>query len=237
MAQRGYDLAIVARRMERLRAVAAELESTHGVGVTCLEHDLADPAAAARIVEAIAAEGRPPHVLINNAGLGAYGYFDEQTWDDLQAMIDVNLRAATELTHRLAGVMREAGGGYILNNSSFSAIQHAPGYAVYSATKAYVLALSIALRHELKRHNVWVSAVCPGFFASDFFAESGQRRSLWVRAFMLESPYVARVAVRGLFRRRSVIVPGAFYRGAALAARFTPSFLQSAIADRFIRVD
>lgn len=222
LAGRGYDLVITARRLERLAEVGQELQATQGVQVTTIRSDLGAADGADRLFEDVQRAGLKVQLLVNNAGVGKFGPFLDQSPAELLEMIQVNLASLTTLTRRFAQAMRDQGGGYILNNASYSALQPVPYYAVYSATKAYVLALSHTIRYDLRRANVHVSVVCPGFFRSEFFDGARQEPSRLVRWLMLDGAYVARAGIRGVLRKQAVIVPGLSYKFFALSARLMP---------------
>ncbi len=235
LAARGFDLVITARRGERLREVQAEIQAEHQVCVEVIENDLAAPDGAQRLYDELAARGWELTVLVNNAGLGRYQQALRQPLEDMLLIIQVNLVASTVLTRLIGADMKARGKGFILNNASYSAIQPPPGYAVYAATKAYLLTFSQVLHWELHKSGVAVCVVCPGFFNSEFFEESKQPISRIVRWITLDRRVVARAAVRGLFRKKAVIIPSLFYKFAAFSARFLPRIVNTVVADFFLR--
>lgn len=235
LARRGYDLVVTARRLERLTQVQQEIQATHGGQVTPIASDLGAPDGADRLFEEVQRAGLNVRLLVNNAGVGKFGPFLEQAPEELLEMIQVNLTSLTTLTRRFAQAMRDQGGGYILNNASYSALQPVPYYATYSSTKAYVLALSHTIRYDLRRCNVHVSVVCPGFFRSEFFDKARQQPSLLVRWMMLDGAYVARAGIRGLLRKKAVIVPGLGYKFFALSARLMPRTMATALGQYVVQ--
>ncbi|MFE3741350.1 SDR family NAD(P)-dependent oxidoreductase [Streptomyces sp. NPDC059134] len=160
LADRGLDVVLVARREDRLRALADELRETRGASVTVLPADLADPGAAGEILEAVA----PLDVglLVSNAGFGVKGTFGEGDAATLSAMLMVNCEAPTQLAHGLAPRLRRRGRGGVLFTSSVEGLMGCPYSAGYSATKAYVNALGEALWAELSPAGVDVLTLCPG---------------------------------------------------------------------------
>jgi len=231
LAARGYDLILSARRRDRLEALKEELTASFPIKIEVLVADLSEPTGAQQLFDQIELLSSPVKLLVNNAGLGLFGAFKSQSLLDLQSMIQVNLTSLTTLTRLFADQMSRAGGGYILNVASFSAIQPTPDYAVYSGTKAFVLAFSQALNHGLYQRKVRVCALCPGFFESEFFAGSGQRPSFIVKMIMLNRRSVARAGIVGVLRGRTLVVPGVFYKCLNLMLRFTPRSLATALAD------
>ncbi|MEM0989627.1 MAG: SDR family oxidoreductase [Pseudomonadota bacterium] len=168
-AQAGGDLVLVARREDALEALASELTYSHGVSVQVVAVDLTQPDAAARVHDAA------PHIdiLINNAGFGALRSFADQSLETQLAMISLNVRALTDLTHRYLASMCAQGGGRILNVASTAGFLPSPGMATYFATKAYVVSFSQALAQELRGSGITVTALCPGPVRTEFFDRAG----------------------------------------------------------------
>ena len=167
-AKRGGDLIITARRADELNALKAELETAHDVSVTAIPLDLGAPDGAAALYKAIG--GARIDILINNAGFGGHGKFVDRDLDTDLAMIDLNVKALVALTHMVARDMMAQGGGKILNVSSTAAYLPGPLQATYFATKAYVSSFSQALDHELRGKGVTVTALEPGYVATEFAA-------------------------------------------------------------------
>jgi short-subunit dehydrogenase len=162
LAKRGADLLLVARTETRLLTIAADLQARYGVRVEMVTLDLAEPDGPRRLVEAASGLGFEPTLLVNNAGLGILGPFADLPIEQAREMIRLNVIALTELTYRVLEGMLARGDGAIINVASASAMQPVPGYALYAATKAYVLTLSSALWAECRDRGVRVTAVCPG---------------------------------------------------------------------------
>jgi short-subunit dehydrogenase len=235
LAGRRIDLVLTARRRERLEALAAELSERHGVKVAVIENDLNTEDGADHLVEELAARELRPTVLVNNAGFGCFSEFLEQPRDDIEALLEVNIRAVTILCRRLGERMAAARHGYILNVSSFAAIAPIPRYAVYSGAKAYVIGLSQALRHELARRGVKVSVLCPGFTRTEFHDVSGHEKSRLMRATELSVEQVARAGLAGLARGKFLIVPGWWYKLNTVFARLLPRSLMSSLSARVVK--
>ncbi len=230
LAAQGVNLVLTARRRERLEALAGELTQKHGVQATVIESDLNTTDGADRLVGELNARGLAPTMLINNAGFGYFGTFVEQTSDDIEAMLQVDVRAVTILCRRLGAAMAERGGGSILNVASFAALAPIPRYAVYSGAKAYVVAFSQALAHELARRKVKVSVLCPGFTKTEFHEVSRHEKSSLMRATELTVEHVARAGLRGMARGQFLIVPGWWYKLNLLVSRFLPRSVMSALS-------
>lgn len=161
-ASKGGDVIVVARREEKLKALKAELETTHGVSVTVIVADLSVSGIADDIYREVKAHNLDVEYLINNAGFGGHGTFHEGEWTRYERMIGVNVTALSALTHVFLQDMVARNSGRILNVASTAAMVPGPLQAVYYATKAYVLSFSQAIAEELSDTNVTVTALCPG---------------------------------------------------------------------------
>jgi uncharacterized protein len=202
-AARGEELALVARRRDRMEALAAEI----GGKIHIFEADLAREGAAASLIAELAAEGLSVGTLINNAGFGLGGRFADRPLGRLSEMIDLNVRTLTELCHLVLPGMRAAGKGAILNVASTAAFQPGPNMAVYYATKAYVLSFTEALHHELKDTGIKVSALCPGPTTSEFSDVADSHSPTLERMKMPAAP-VVEAGLDGLDRNQAVVIPG-----------------------------
>lgn len=217
LARRGANVILVARRAERLEALAKELAA---LGVTALAApcDIADPAA--RV--ALAAAHSQVDILVNNAGLGVFGMFVDAAWDKLDNMLEVNVVALTHLTHLFAGPMAARGYGRVLMVASTAAFQPVPLYAAYAATKAYVLSLSEALNVEFGKRGVKFTTLCPGTTQSEFFDVAVQKKSAFVEKSMMTSAAVAKIGVDALAAGRSGVVAGLLNTLMAFSTRLAP---------------
>lgn len=199
---RGEELVLVARRRDRLEALAAQLGRCHVVVA-----DLADPGAPTRMLGQVEALGLGVDTLINNAGFGLGGRFASAPAERLLEMIDLNVRAVTELCHLVLPAMIGRKGGAILNVASTAAFQAGPNMAVYYAGKAYVLSLTEALHQELKGSGVKVTALCPGPTATEFFDVAQTPGSILAK--MATDPRsVVRAGLKGLDRNKAIVIPG-----------------------------
>src|SRR5688572_1451758 len=212
---RGEEVVLVARRKDRLNTLAAEVGNAHVIAA-----DLAVPGAANGIHGEIKSRGLWVRTLINNAGFGLRGRFDELPLDRQLEMIDVNIRALTNLSFVVINDMVLKGGGAILNVASTAAFQPGPRMAVYFATKAFVLSFTEALHEEWKARGIRVTALCPGPTATEFGEIAGIRSG-----FSKYSPgaaAVVRAGLEGLDRNQAVVVPGWMNKVGAASTRFLP---------------
>jgi short-subunit dehydrogenase len=217
LAARGRRLVLVARRQDRLNALAAELGNARAIG-----EDLSLPGAIDRLMADLAAHGEHVDLLVNNAGFGLTGRFAELDSKRQRQMIDLNCGALTELAHAVLRGMIERKSGAILNVASTAAFQPGPGMAVYFATKAFVLSFSEALHEEVKKHGVIVSALCPGPTATEFGQVAGFGPSNMLDRIAADSPSVVRAGLDGLEKGRAIVLPGLLNKSTAQAHRFFP---------------
>lgn len=217
LAKRGRQLVLVARRKDRLDALAAELGKARSV-----ELDLSRPGAAALLMADIAAHDETVDLLVNNAGFGLAGRFAELDGPRQREMVDLNCGALTELAHAvLPGMIARKAGG-ILNVASTAAFQPGPSMAVYFATKAFVLSFSEALHDEVKRHGIRVSCLCPGPTRTEFRSVSGFNRKGPTGRISADAVSVVKAGLDGLERNKAVVVPGLSNKLIAQVHRFLP---------------
>ncbi|MFE9765482.1 SDR family NAD(P)-dependent oxidoreductase [Streptomyces sp. NPDC005808] len=234
LAARGHDVILLARSRDRLEELADRLRTAYGVQAHVLPQDLAEPDAADRVAEALAARGLTVDLLVNNAGFGTCGRFEEIDPRREHDEIMVNVVALVDLTHAVLPGMLERGSGAVLNVGSTAGYQPGPYFAVYSATKVFVLNFSLALRQEYRGRGIRVTALCPGPVETNFFEVIGTRKAALSGSFTTSEP-VVRTALRALDRDRAYVTPGL---GNALGAHLNPRrprTLVAAIAERITR--
>jgi len=227
-ARHGHRLTLVARRRDKLSKLAVELESEHHVDVKVLVQDLAKPTGPAAVVKAAQAEGEDIGILVNNAGVIDVGAFAAGSTEKIVGLVNLNVRALTELTSLLLPRMVERRFGRVLNVASLAAFQPVPTMAAYAASKAYVLALTEALHEELRGSGVKVTALGPGItetsMAEEIKAGSTTAAKL-PKQFVSDPVDVAREAYRALMRGQVVLVPGVSNQVTAAWAQVTPRWL------------
>ena len=234
-AARGWDLALTARRAERLEALAAELGERHGVGVLALPDDLSDPAAPGRLMTAVAERGRAVDALVNNAGYGLRGPTCRQSPADQRALMQVLTTAVMALSHAALPGMRARGYGRIINVASvLGLIPGAPGSALYSGAKAFVVGFSEGMHLEYRADGVHVTALCPGLTRSEFHTVSGMTEAIAdAPAWMWTTAEdVAEAGIEAVEANRAVCVPGAANKAVVAAARLLPRDWVLALIDR-----
>ena len=225
LSARGQRLVLVARRKDRLEALAKELGNARAVAL-----DLGKPDSTEQLMADLAKAGEHVGTLINNAGFGLIGRFAKRDPERLREMIDLNVGTLTDLCRAVVPGMIERGHGAILNVASTAAFQAGPGMAVYFATKAYVLSLSEALHEELKPHGVKVSCLCPGPTKTEFGEVAGFASNGWFDRISMDSATVVRKGLAGLDKNRAVVVPGLLNKAGATGTRLVPRALTRKIA-------
>ncbi|MBL8551922.1 MAG: SDR family oxidoreductase [Hyphomonadaceae bacterium] len=209
-ARDGYDLILTARSEGALKEVAERLARAHGVKATPIALDLGAEGAGSRLAADIRGRGLSVDVVVNNAGYGHAGALTSSDLATQVGMVDLNVRALTELTYLFWDDMLKKGRGGVLNVASTAAFQPGPLMAVYYASKAYVLSFSEALWEEARGTGVHVSCLCPGPTASKFRERAGTGRTrLAQRMKVMGSAPVARAGYRAFQQNRRVIVTGA----------------------------
>jgi uncharacterized protein len=223
----------VARRADRLQALAAELAAQ--AAVLAVPLDLAREGADAELEKALDAAGIQVDLLVNNAGAGHTGRFHEEPADRLTAMVDLNVRAVVALTRRFLPPMVARGRGAVLNVASMSAFQPVPYLATYAATKAFLLSFTEALAVELAGTGVKVQALCPGNIPTGFQKVAGTEAVPFSRTPPMSAAEVADRSLRALEDGGVVVVPGRRDRAVVALQRFAPRALVLRLAAALFR--
>ena len=231
-AREGHKLALVARREDRLRALADEIAATSSRRPIVIVDDLGVAGAATRIGAALTAHGAEPQYVVNNAGFGLLGQAARRDAAEQLAMIDLNVRTLTELSLAFVDSLERHRGG-VLNVGSIAGFLPGPGMAVYYASKAYVLSFSEALHSELSRRGVKVTVLCPGPVPTEFGQRAGSAKGLGRDVLTVSAEAVAQAGYRGLMRGQRTVVPGLVNKLVTLAVRAAPhGLLLRAIGSR-----
>ena len=225
-ASHGYDLALTARREDRLQAIAEDARLRYGVETLVIPADLADPAAPAAIQAEVASHGRTVAALVNNAGYGLSGSFSGKDWSRQAAMLQVMLTAPCELAHRVLPDMVGEGFGRIVNVASIAGLAPAsPGQSLYAPIKAFLIRFSQTLHLENLETGVHVSALCPGFTYTEFHDVNKTRELLnrSLPAWMwLGADEVAASGYEAAEANRPICVPGAPNKAIAAIVKVVP---------------
>jgi len=219
-ARNGHELALVARRGDRLNALADEIAAAGKTRPVTIVADLFNDASR-HVGDALKAHGVEPQYMVNNAGFGLVGTAARLDRDEQLSMIDLNVGALTDLSLAFVDSLARNKGG-LLNVGSVAGFLPGPGMAVYYATKAYVLSFSEALHSELKNRGVRVTVLCPGPVPTEFAARAGVTGGLAPGILTQSAETVAEQGYRGLMQGRRVVVPGLANKVATLAIRLIP---------------
>jgi short-subunit dehydrogenase len=235
LAEIGHDVVLVARREDRLEALAAEVREAHDVSAQALAADLTEAAERRRVVETLREQGVFVAGLCNNAGFGSYGRVTELDAAREAEMVQLNVAAVHELTLAFLAPMVERGEGAILNVASLAAFQPVPNMATYAATKAFVQSFSEALHAELAGSGVSCTVLSPGPVPTEFGTVAGVDGGAdkLMPPFVVGDPEeVATSGVRGMVRGRRSVVPGTTTKALATGGRMVPRSILLAAARR-----
>lgn len=235
LAERGWDLVLVARRADELARVAAAV-SANGADAEVIVVDLATTSGVEQIEARIADEARPIEMVINNAGYGRFGKITELDAAGESNEIAVNVNALMRLSRAALIAMAPRKSGAILNVASVASFLPFPGFTTYAATKAFVRSFTLALHEEARPHGVRVTCVAPGYTPSGFQTRGGLSPTAGQPGFLLTSAeFVARAGLDAVEAGRALVVPGLVN---AISARFLglmPSGVQRRIGAYFSR--
>jgi len=222
----GYNLVLVARNEKRLKEIQ---QSYTNIEVTIIPKDLSVQGAAKEVFEEIENRGKDIDVLVNNAGFGLMGKFDELDIQKQLNMIQLNVSALSELTYYCLQKMKQRNSGRILNVASTAAFQPGPLMAVYYATKAFVLSFSEALVEELSGSSITVTTLCPGATKTNFGSVASVEGTKMFSSAMA-SDIVAQSGYNALMNGKRVIITGGFNKAGAIGAKFMPRSIAAKIA-------
>jgi uncharacterized protein len=231
-AANGHRLALTARRADRLEALANEIVAKSGRKPIVIACDLEQPDAGDKISAALTAADVELDHLVNNAGFGVFGDATKRDRAEQLGIIDVNIRALTDLSLRFADQLVKNKGG-ILNVGSVAGFLPGPGMAVYYASKAYVISFTEALRGELGRRGVRVTVLCPGPVPSEFQARAGFAPGFDSAVLNVSAANVALAAYRGLMANKRAVLPGLGIKIVPFLLRFFPRGFILAAVGRF----
>jgi uncharacterized protein len=231
-ASNGHRVALVARRADRLAALAGEITAAGGTAPIVIPCNLEQSDAGDKIAAALAAAGVEVEYVVNNAGFGLFGCAIELDRAEQLNIIAINIRAMTDLSLRFSDSLIRYRGG-ILNVASIAGFLPGPGMAVYYASKAYVLSFTEALRQELASRGVRVTALCPGPVPSEFQARAGFKPGFDSAILNVSASDVAQQGYRGLMADKRAVLPGLGIKVVPLLLRLFPRGFILAAVGRF----
>lgn len=236
LAARGMNLVLVARSADKLQALARQLSAEHRIDARTIPADLGVPGAARQLLQACEAQGLRVDLLVNNAGSGTYGQFEDIPAERDNQLIQLNIAAVSDLAHEFIPPMLARGAGAVINVASSAGFQPTPHFAVYGASKAFVLSLSESLWALYRTRGIRVMALCPGPVATGFF-EATQSNIADVPMFQrtMTSRQVVSEGLRAFERGRCTYIPGWMNWLMAFSARTSPRALVALISERLMR--
>ena len=227
-AEQGHSLVLVARRLDRLEALAEKLRRQYRIEIVVEQVDLSDIEAITQLHRRLSERGITIEILINNAGHGLQGPFVDSPLEATLAMVQLDVASLTAVTHVFAQDMRIQKRGKILLVASLLAYQGVQNFAVYAAAKAYVLRLGEALHRELKRDGVTVMTLCPGMSDTGFAAAAQQKLTSALKLLMMQPASVVRTGIRTLQAGSISVVPGWANKALVILTWATPRWLHQA---------
>lgn len=239
LAADGTALVVVARRADRLEALATEVRQRNAVDVEVVPADLEDAAALARVEDRLRSAEAPVDLLVNNAGYGGSGPFAASDLAGQEGQVRLNVLALLRLTHAALPGMVARGHGSVLNVSSVAGFQPLPNSATYAATKAFVTTFSEGVAAELAGTGVTLTVVCPGFTRTGFQDRSGmgagERARIPDFAWM-DADAVAGEALAAAASGDVLSVPGAAYKALTVLSRTSPLWLRRRVTGAVTRM-
>jgi short-subunit dehydrogenase len=230
LAADGHDLVLVARSYSRLERLAHELRQSHGIRAEVLAVDLTLPSAVQRIADALGDRLQDVSILINNAGFGLSGAFSNQSERDLVELMQLNMTTLVQLCRRILPGMLARRTGRILNVSSTAAFQPGPGFAVYCATKSFVLSFSEALAFEVSGTGVTVTCLAPGPVETEFASRATMHESPLFRWGKMSVRQCVDAGYRALQKGKRLKIPGLFNHMLAFGTRLSSRRLTTSLA-------
>ena len=223
MAGKGHHLILVARRSDVLQTLKQQLAAAHDIQVEVIGTDLSVPGQARALHAQCRDRGLAVNCLVNNAGFGDYGLLSADKLDTYANLLQLNITALTELTALFAEDMKQRGSGRIMNVASLAGFMPGPNFAVYAASKAYVMHFTEALNFELRGSGVSATVLCPGITETGFVSRAGMASATLAQGPMMDARSVAQCGYDGMMAGRLNVVPGWKNKLSAFASMTTPS--------------
>lgn len=234
-AQDGYSLILIARDLKALEKIQKEFQDQYHCEVKILSADFQKRDCVDLILQTFKDDLEKIEVLVNNAGFGVAQSFVDTPQEDIDGMMTVNMFVVTNLMYKILPYMLAQGRGKILNVASTAGFQPGPYFAVYYATKAYIISLSLAVSEEYKKQGVFVSVLCPGPIETEFHqrAKTDEQNLLFLK-FIKKLPVetLAKIGYKAFKRNKRLIIPGFLNKLGVLSVRFSPSLFTTMVVGR-----
>ena len=226
LAKKNYSLLLVARSEQLLKETAESLKNKYPIDVQILSLDLATPQAATQVFEWIKGKNIPVSILVNNAGYGLWGNFQDLSWESQQEMLQLNVGTLLHLTHLMIPILKKEPEAFILNTGSIAGFQAVPTLSLYAASKALVNVFSRGLAYELRDTSISVTLLAPGGVKTEFVERSGMMHMKETADKMSMTPeQVAKIGVQAMFNRKKEVIPGWGNQVSTLLVRILPKTL------------
>jgi short-subunit dehydrogenase len=235
LAAEGRPVLLVSRSGDRLAALTSRLNAERGGRAEVLAADLATPEGRDALWNATEGEGRPVALLVNNAGFGLNGPETDLPFERVHALLELNVVATAELTHRFLVAMKARGGGAILNVASTSAFYPTPYFSLYGASKAFILNFTHAIHEEARAFGVTATCLCPGFTRTNFATVAGMREGRETPFPEMTPEAVAKIGLEAVRRRKAVVVTHPLDRAWIAAGRLVPRWVPAKLGVRFFK--
>jgi short-subunit dehydrogenase len=222
-AQKKIDILIVARNEKKLENIKSAIEQQYNITVFCVATDLATSDGFVDINHCVNTNNLSVNYLVNNAGFGDYGFFTERSMEKYSEMLGLNIISLTELTYYYAKQMIKNGKGRILNVASTAGIQPDPYFAVYGASKAYVISLTEAIHKEFENTGVTATVLSPGATKTKFMERADMSNAKLYESGVMTAKKVAQVGFDGMMRGSLHVIPGFKNKLLAFFSSITPS--------------
>lgn len=211
LARRKYDLILVARSEDILSELSKSISSAYGIKCVYVGADLSTEDGIDKVVSFVNSQKSELSILVNNAGYGLWGRFDDMDFNTLTSLLHINILLPVNLTFKLLPELKKSKQAYILNIASTTAYQAVPKLAIYSACKTFMIQFSRAIKYELRSTNVSVTCVSPGTTDTNFMNAAGMHsEAIRKKAdkVKMKASTVAKIAVDGMFRKKTEVIPG-----------------------------
>lgn len=216
-----HNIILAARNMEKLNK-AKEILIKEGINVKIVSIDLSSMEECDKLINFIRENNIEIDTLVNNAGIGSFGYFNDISWDIEEELIDINIKALTKLTKAFLPNIIKINTGGILNVASTAAFCSGPKMAAYYASKAYVLNLTEAIHEEVSNSNIRVSCICPGPVKTSFQSKASIKKSESAKKYLMDAKKVASEGYNGFKKGKVIIVPGSKNKFLVVANKLLP---------------
>ena len=233
LASQGKNLLLIARSEELLQELRLSIIQRYKVHVEYLAIDLSAPDAVKQIKAWYISNEYHIDVLVNNAGYGLWGPFENLSIEKHQEMLQVNMLTLVQLTHALLPELKSQSRAYILNVASTAAYQAVPTLSLYAASKSFVLLFTRGIKLELQGSGVSVSCLCPGPTSTDFVTRAGMSAAIQKKSdtFSMSAEAVAKIGIKGMYKGKVEIIPGLLNKIIVVATVLLPKWVTEKIAN------